>query len=279
MNTDKLSTGVISYNLSRPKHYPFYTVWGGITFPEFSSDTTEFRNFYTLIYVCEGATVVYQQDKKISVSQGDFLLLAPGYTYSFYAGKKYPCKQIWCAVSNTVFMSGLLSAYNIENITLFKGINSALQLENIIEVLKEQNTDEASFRTVEKLLFETICQLSDFASRYAPSMSLAEIGKAYIDTNGITSSINDICKQLSVSTSYFFRLFTKEFGISPQNYIMTKKLDIAKDSLKYTNLSVGQIAELLGYENIGSFSSLFYRKVGMTPLEYRKNSKSIHPDH
>jgi len=279
MNTNNPSTGMISYVLSRPKHYPFYTVWGGVTFPDSASDSTEFRNFYTLIYVCEGGAVVYQQDKKISVSQGDFLLLAPGYSYTFCADKKHPWKQIWCAVSNTIFMSGLLSAYNIENITIFKGLNSALQLENIIEVLKEQKSDEESFRTVEKLLFETVCQLSDFASCHAPSMSVAEIGKAYIDTNGITSSINDICKQLSVSTSYFFRLFTKEFGISPQNYIMTKKLDIAKDSLKYTNLSVGQIAELLGYENISSFSSLFCRKVGMTPLEYRKNTKQIHSDH
>lgn len=275
MDIDNISNGILGYRLSRPKQYPFYTVWGGITFPTCQPNPAQFRNFYTLVYVCEGSGIVFQQNNEICASEGDFLILSPGYTYSFSADKNHPWKQLWCAVSNTSFMSGLISAYNIENIKIFKKINSPLQLENIFKVLEKQNSDDASFRTIEKLLFETICQLSDFASTHSPSMSIAEMGKAYIDTNGITTSINEVCKHLSISPSYFFRLFTKEFGISPQKYIMTKKLDVAMDSLRYTSLSIGQISDLLGYENIGSFSGFFSKKTGMTPLEYRKTKSEL----
>ena len=178
MDIDNISNGIISYRLSRPKQYPFYTVWGGITFPTCQPDQAEFRNFYTMVYVCKGAGVVFQQNNKIYASEGDFMILSPGYSYSFLADKKHPWKQLWCAVSNTSFMSGLISAYNIENIKLFKKINSPLQLEKIFDVLENQQSDDTSFRTIEKLLFETICQLSDFVSTLSPPMSLAEMGKA-----------------------------------------------------------------------------------------------------
>ena len=268
----------VTYTLSRPVHYPFYTIWGGITLPDDILDPPVFRNFYTLIYVYKGEGAIYQHDNKIIATAGDFFLLSPGYTYSFERDGSKPWKEIWCAVSNTHFLSGLMSAYNIENVKRFHKINTPLQLENIVEILQAQDNSKEAFRKLETMLFETICALSDFSASNSQAISIAEMGKSYIDTNGLNMSINDICDQLSVSTSHFFRLFTKEFGISPKNYIMNKKLDIAMDSLLYTNLSIGEIAELLGYENIGSFSSVFHKKTGLTPLEYRKQFLDVPQD-
>jgi len=268
MDISKITNDHVEYQLTRPELLPFCIVWGGITLSD-ATDPITYRNFYALEYIYEGAGIIRQKNREIYVSAGDFLLLTPGYYYEFLPDKAHPWKKIWCAVSNTSFMSGLLSAYNIENVNHFSKLNSPLQLENILDVLESQKNDKESFRAIERMLFETVCALSDASSGGKP-ISLATIGKNYIDANGLNSSVDDICKQLSISTSYFFRLFKQEYGVSPQKYIMNKKMDVAMDSLRHTNQSISRISDLLGYENVSSFSNTFYKKTGMTPVEFRK---------
>lgn len=269
MDISKITNDHVGYQLTRPELLPFCIVWGGITLFNATDTPITYRNFYALEYVYEGAGIIRQKNREIHVSAGDFLLLTPGYYYEFLPDKAHPWKKIWCAVSNTSFMSGLLSAYNIENVNHFSKLNSPLQLENILDVLESQKNDKESFRAIERMLFETVCALSDASSGGKP-ISLATIGKNYIDANGLNSSVDDICKQLSISTSYFFRLFKQEYGVSPQKYIMNKKMDVAMDSLRHTNQSISRISELLGYENVSSFSNTFYKKTDMTPVEFRK---------
>lgn len=264
------NNGMESYELIRSRPYPFYIIWGGVTYPNHVSGPVSFRNFYTLQYTYEGEGVIQQQNNKIVVSAGDFQILTPGYTYDFIPDKNNPWTVIWISVPNTPFMSGLMSAYNIENIKNYPKINTPLYLEDIFRLLRKQSADTHSFRIIEECLFMTVCELSDFASKHIQPASIAELGKAYMDTNSIDVSVNDICKQLSISTSHFFRLFKKEFGISPQEYLTKKKMDIAMDSLKYSSLSICRISELAGYENVSSFSNTFYKKAGMTPTDFRK---------
>ena len=262
--------GMESYELIRSRPYPFYIIWGGVTYPEHISGPITFRNFYTLQYTYKGEGIIHQQNNKINVSAGDFHVLTPGYSYEFLPDKNNPWTTLWISIPNTPFMSGLLSAYNIENIKTFSKINSPLYLEDIFRILKKQKNDDHSFRIMEECLFMTVCELSDFASKHIQPATIAELGRAYIDTNSIDVSVTDICKQLSISTSHFFRLFKKEFGISPQEYITKKKMDIAMDSLKYSSLSICRISELAGYENVSSFSNTFYKKTGMTPTEFKR---------
>ena len=270
MDISKIDNDRSEYQLTRPELLPFCIVWGGMILSNDTDTPITYRNFYVFEYIYEGAGIVRQQNHEFHVAAGDFLLLTPGYYYEFLPDKAHPWKKIWCAVSNTSFMSGLLSAYNIENVNYFSKLNSPLQLENILDILKAQENDKEAFRAIERMLFETICALSDVVPSDSNAMSLATIGKNYIDSNGFNSSVDDICKQLSISTSYFFRLFKQEYGVSPQNYIMNKKMDVAMDSLRHTNQNISRISEILGYENVSSFSNTFYKKTGMTPVEFRK---------
>ena len=73
-----------------------------------------------------------------------------------------------------------------------------------------------------------------------------------------------------LSPNYFGDLVKKETGKTPQEYIQAKVIDLAKELLMDTKLSVAQVADRLGFEYSQHFNRYFKRSVGLTPTEYRK---------
>lgn len=76
-------------------------------------------------------------------------------------------------------------------------------------------------------------------------------------------------EELNLSANYFGDLIKKETGISPQEYIQTKVIDVAKDKIFDIDQSISQIAYNLGFKYPQHFTRLFKQKVGISPIEYR----------
>ncbi len=75
--------------------------------------------------------------------------------------------------------------------------------------------------------------------------------------------------ELHLSTNYFGDLIKKEIGISPQEYIQSKLIHLAKERIFDTNKSISEIAYELGFKYPQHFTRLFKQKTGITPLDYR----------
>ena len=85
-------------------------------------------------------------------------------------------------------------------------------------------------------------------------------------------SVKDICNELKVSQSYVYRCSMAILNISPNNYILYFKMAKADRLLKIKDLSIEEIAEMTGYENIYHFSNTFKKHFGISPSSYRKQS-------
>lgn len=83
-------------------------------------------------------------------------------------------------------------------------------------------------------------------------------------------SVNDIAGKLHVSPSYFSRIFKKSQGITCIEYLTQKRIEKAKDILKYTPMTQEQIARAVGYSNVHYFSVIFKKQTGETPGQYRR---------
>ncbi|MBO1513427.1 response regulator transcription factor [Metabacillus bambusae] len=97
----------------------------------------------------------------------------------------------------------------------------------------------------------------------------------YIDQNyqeNITRT--SLAKIVYLSPDYIARYFKKETGISLVNYIIKKRVDIAKDLLNNTDLPVHIISDKVGYGNYSYFTKLFKKETNYTPVDYRKLSNS-----
>jgi AraC-like DNA-binding protein len=75
---------------------------------------------------------------------------------------------------------------------------------------------------------------------------------------------------LNLSPNYLSRLLKTLSGKSTQEFIHEKLMQLAKEKLSTTALSVNEIAYSLGFEHPQSFGKLFKKKTDLTPLEFRK---------
>ena len=78
-----------------------------------------------------------------------------------------------------------------------------------------------------------------------------------------------IAETLNISPGYLSGLLKTLTGQSTQQHLHGKLIELAKEKLSTTNLTVSEIAYELGFEHLQSFSKLFKIKTNLSPLEFR----------
>ncbi len=82
-------------------------------------------------------------------------------------------------------------------------------------------------------------------------------------------TIKELADYTKLSPSYLSRLFKKELGISISDYIAEKKIEKAKNLLKYSDCTFIEIANYLAFSSQSHFIQTFKKAVGLTPKKYR----------
>ena len=82
-------------------------------------------------------------------------------------------------------------------------------------------------------------------------------------------SLDELAQVAHLSRYHFIRLFQRFFYETPHQYLTRKRLDQAKYLLANSTLSVTDICFAVGFESMGSFSTLFHKTVGWAPSIYR----------
>ncbi len=94
--------------------------------------------------------------------------------------------------------------------------------------------------------------------------------KEFIDDCYSTQiDLAQIAKEACYSEYHFLRLFRKVYDKTPHRYLTEKRIDKAKELLKKDSASVTDVCFDVGFESLGSFSSLFSKHVGTSPSAYR----------
>ena len=81
--------------------------------------------------------------------------------------------------------------------------------------------------------------------------------------------LDQISREACLSRYHFLRLFRQTFDRTPHQYLTERRIQKAKELLTSTRLSVTDVCFEVGFESLGSFSTLFTRHVGRPPITYR----------
>ena len=79
----------------------------------------------------------------------------------------------------------------------------------------------------------------------------------------------EIATVAGISQYYFARMFKKQMGVAPHQYVLQQRIERAKQLLATRQLSIAQVAEQVGFSNQSHFTAQFRKTTGTTPKGYR----------
>ena len=192
-----------------------------------------------------------------------------GCDQNYYSEPQTPWKKHFINFSGRLAES-LISGYGLSDECHFEGLDLSAELSEIIEIAKRESED--STHEIILILNEIFIKMHAHANRATePTKKLALEMKNFLSRR-ITHKFSnaELCKHISKSESQMIKIFKSAYGITPYNYVLNKRIQLAKKLLLNTSLTVKEIAYKLSFTDEYYFSGLFKSKVGVSPILYRK---------
>ena len=86
-------------------------------------------------------------------------------------------------------------------------------------------------------------------------------------------NLDEISSHACFSRYHFLRLFRQAFNKTPHQYLIDRRIERAKELLSRNDLRVTDVCFEVGFQSLGSFSSLFHKSVGHPPITFREKSR------
>lgn len=123
---------------------------------------------------------------------------------------------------------------------------------------------------IHRMLTEMFLMSSNSADLPANRINPVLDAITYIHSNfNRKITLEELAANVKVSTFHFSRVFKKETGYSPYEYVIKTRIDQAKVLLKRTGASVKEIAYEVGFNSESNFINTFHASVSLTPNEFR----------
>lgn len=147
----------------------------------------------------------------------------------------------------------------------------AQRMEKLLS-LCQKHTDDSSL-TISQKLSELLHLIAFDLCEKPQSVSLSNHVISYIEQHyDEPLRIEDIAGSLFISTAHLTRIFKRENGCTPHQYLMKYRLLSAAELLKFSELQVKEIASLVGFSSSSHFISSFTKRYGCTPVQYQEQT-------
>lgn len=237
---------------------------------------------YQLIYISKGEGWFESRScKRQRVKAGTMLLLFPNEWHTYEPDKATGWFEYWVGFRGVGIDAQVANGFFSPRSPLFTlGFSQSIigQYEEIAEyALKEQ----AAYQQVAAGIVQFLLGLVYYKQRnllFSDSFAIRKIDEARaIMKREVEADLTPqgIAERLSVSYSWFRKMFKQYVGVSPAQYLAQIRYLRAKELLDTTGLTVAEIAYRLRFENAGHFSTFFRKKEGVPPQQYRREREPL----
>lgn len=150
------------------------------------------------------------------------------------------------------------------------------QIQKLIQMLVAEMQSSPEDLLLSRACNDTVIALmqrhmSNFATSRKDSRFDLEAIDRYIEQHlSQKISVAQLAGSVFLGESQFHNLFKEQMGITPHQYVLGKRIDMAKSLIEKGHLSLGQVAELTGFSGQSAFTHTFSRLQGMSPSHYKK---------
>ena len=226
------------------------------------------RKDHCFIFRTSGCVRYTFSDKTIDVQQGEIIFLPHGSSYDRINLADTPCEYI-----SIRFSADLAEATPFS--CSFKDFHEADDFTNNLPELWKFGGQSEHYRCY-SFFYSLLAYLELLESQtYMDKNKLSIISpaisylKAHIyDCDLKAETLHQLC---GVSGTYFRKIFQSNYAVSPQKYILGKRLSHAKTIIDSGDFdTISEIATSVGYNDPLYFSRAFKKKYGVSPLQYAR---------
>lgn len=255
-----------------PKHHPTRYL--------FSAKKGRILQEYQLLYISGGkGKFMSSSQKKTDVKTGNMFLLYPGEWHNYAPDKNTGWSEHWIGFTGVNIDNRILHGFFNKKKPIFNiGLNKEIidLYQRAIEIAESQKVgfQQMLAGIVNYLL--GIAYSQDKLSSFEDLNVTNQIERAKIimyENYNTSLSPESIADTVCMSYSWFRRVFKQYTGLTPYQYILELRLRKGKELLVNSNLSSQEISFEIGFENPDYFCTAFKKKVGSTPIEFRKMAK------
>lgn len=255
-------------------------------------------DFYSLVYIAENDAVVYIDEKIRDVKRNSVIFADRRSVIKVFSKYDYAkCYEIILDFKPELFGKIGTQDVNFNKILTYvvngnyediqvtiPEIYSLRDEKGIIKFLFENALAEYKTRklnyiqviknNVQNILIEIARSLECFDN----SMIKAEIVQQIVDYTEIHYKENITLELLSkmfyCSGAYITKMFKREMGMSYAEYLRQRRIYQASNMLSDSNMKINEIVKNVGFSDVVSFRNAFKKYVGLTPKEYRNQTRN-----
>ena len=238
---------------------------------------------YLFIYAYDDLCKVKINNKILTSKQGKLYAISPGVIHHEIVDDNF--SRYVAIMFDQIFFDSICIKYQIKDFQPFecKEFTCPPSLTMLIRdfILETENKlpgyneliDAIGLRLCH-ILVRLLFKISDFIQKVSNRIDVEEVIQYMNNHYQKNITIDDLAEVMHRSTSAFMRIFKKETGVSPGEFLIQIRLERARKLLLATEQSITDIAFNCGFNSSSHFATTFLKKYNINPRNYKKYHKA-----
>ena len=239
------------------------------------------HNHTELFFIVSGKGQFLIQDQIFPVDVNNLVIINPNVLHTEDSLNAQPLEYIVLGIGGIELATSENSNGQFCILDHFESVEISSCLRNILREMELKNTGyEDICQAYMEILIIRLMRNTALTVQAKPHVvsgnrQCAAV-KRYIDLHFKESlTLEQLSDEAHMNKYYLSHAFKREYGISPINYMISRRIDESKYLLAETDLSMSQIAQVLGFSSLSYFSQVFRKSQQVSPMEFRQSSKSV----
>lgn len=239
------------------------------------------HNHMELFFIVGGRGQFQIQDQLYPVNINNLVIINPNVSHTEVSLNAQPLEYIVLGIEGIELATSENSNGQFCILDHVESVEISSCLRNILREMELKNTGyEDVCQAYMEILVIRLMRNTALAVPTEPQIISANrqcaAVRRYIDLHFKESlTLEQLAQEAHMNKYYLSHAFKREYGVSPINYMISRRIEESKYLLAETDLSMSQISQLLGFSSLSYFSQVFRRTQSISPKEYRQGTNVL----